>query len=89
MTDIPPNRGFLPSYWLVSAIKVAEFTPRTTVDIYEAQAQDVARRIDYFAGMDDEEFAHHNARALSIGSSISWHVLKDTYTKEFRQLCNQ
>lgn len=46
MLDIEPNNKILPDSWLVSANKTEEFMTRTMVDIYSADAQELAYALD-------------------------------------------
>lgn len=55
MTDIEPNRDLLPSKWLIPAHKIGDFMTRTMIDIYEADAQAIADKIDEICEMSDSD----------------------------------
>lgn len=52
MTDISPNNSVLPAHWLITAGKVGSFQARVPIDIYDADCNELAEKIDQFAGMD-------------------------------------
>lgn len=79
MTDISPNNQFLPKHWLVPATKIGEFTPRTTISIYEADAKALAAKIDWFATLDEETMLAENAIANNLAESISVEKLQPKY----------
>lgn len=89
MTRISPNTELLPESWLVNAFKKGEFTPRTTVGIYESPAQKLAKKIDWFANLDEEQMLRQNAYASNIAQTISWEALKWEYQKVLEELCTQ
>lgn len=89
MTDIEPNRGFLPADWLIPATKVGEFTPRTQVDIYGATPQDLADKIDWFASMSEDEMLEQNLKAGALARSISWETMAPQYRVELERLCTR
>lgn len=67
MTDISPNNRVLPENWLVQAKVKDQFMTRTMIDLYESDLKDLARRIDQFAAMDNDEIMLEKARAFEIG----------------------
>lgn len=89
MTDISPNNALLPANWLIPASKVAEFTPRTKVDIYASDPKSLAAKIDEFYFKNASEMRYENITANNIAQSISWQALKPKYIEAFEQLCNQ
>jgi glycosyltransferase involved in cell wall biosynthesis len=89
MTDISPNNQFLPQEWLVPAYVKDQFTPRTTIDIYDCKPELLAAKIDEFYNMDEYEMEHQNAKALDLASSISWESLGGQYYEALRALCTQ
>lgn len=88
MPDISPNRGFLPSSWLVPAEKIAEFTPRTTVGVYAADPKALAAKIDEFFEMTPREMEVENILAGNLAHSISWPTMKSQYLGALEALCN-
>lgn len=89
MTDISPNNSLLPKAWLVPAYKINEFTPRTKVDIYEADPRILAQKIDNFYNMTESQMWFANIEAGDIAKEISWPTLKPEYERALRELCNQ
>lgn len=89
MTNISPNNDFLPENWLVPAAKISQFTPRTTVGIYEADPRAIADIIDYMYNLTERDFEHHTRMADGLADTISWQALKPKYERIFEKLCNQ
>lgn len=87
MTDIEPNNQFLPRDWLVPAVKVDQFEPRTVVDIYGADPRHLAHAIDRFYNMTEGEFLPHNARASNLAESIGWEYMEGQYREVLEGLC--
>lgn len=72
MPDIVPNNNLLPKEWLVPAKKIAEFYPRTKVDIYQVDPDKLRETIAYFnTGNIQEE----SQKASNIADTISWETL--------------
>lgn len=88
MPRISPNSLILPKKWLVEADKVAEFTPRTKIDIYDVEPQRLARNIDRFAMLNEGDMLGENVKASNIAESISWDAMRAQYEKAFEQLCS-
>lgn len=89
MTDISPNCGFLPQEWLIHAEKISEFEPRTVVDIYEADPEKLARKIDWFFNMEEHEIMNESVRANNLAEKISWPVMEWKYRDALEKLCMQ
>lgn len=89
MTDIEPNKRFLPHHWLIPAGKIGEFSPRTVIDIFEADPRHLAKAIDRFYRMTEAEFLNENARASNLAESISWDSLKWRYQHRLEELCSR
>jgi glycosyltransferase involved in cell wall biosynthesis len=87
MTDISPNNQFLPPSWLVPAIKINQFEPRTVIDIYDSSASKLANMIDRFFEMSEDEFLLHNTYAGDLAESISWKNMERQYRRVFEDLC--
>lgn len=80
MTDISPNSDLLPERWLVPAKKIGEFMTRTMIDIHEADMMAIAKKIDEFCGMSDEELLKEKDLSYQIAyDNISSEVLIDKY----------
>lgn len=78
MTDIEPNNSLLPKEWLVPAVNVGEFYPRTKVDIYEANPDALREKIAYF---DRSNIEAESRRASDIADTISWTTLLPKWRK--------
>lgn len=89
MTDISPNNRFLPSAWLLPAERVAQFAPRTIIDIYEADPEALAAKIDEFYAMTADEIKTQQAMANALADTISWEAMKPKYLAVFEELCTQ
>lgn len=89
MPDISPNNEFLPSQWLIPAMIVNQFTPRTTIDIFQADPMSLAEKIDEMYNMSDEEFSHDTTIANALAESISWDTLKPKYLEVLEGLCTR
>lgn len=76
MTDISPNNRVLPEEWLVQAEVHEYLQTRIMLDVYNADAQDLASKIDWFCNTD---LAHEKALAFEIGMSYAADNLKDKY----------
>lgn len=87
MPTIDPNTSFLDTTWLVPARKIGEFEPRTTIDIYDVNPQDLARKIDEFANMPTEQARAHSEIANTLAEKIDWSVMRSDYIKTFEALC--
>lgn len=84
MPDISPNNHILPKEWLVKAKKYDSFTPRTSIDIYAVDQEDLRQRLDYFRNCDINE---ESRKADKIADSISWKTLKQKYIEALESLC--
>lgn len=87
MTDISPNNSFLPHDWLVPASIKNQFRPRTTVNIYGADPQALAAKIDEFYLLDQFQMEVQSHVANQIAGSISWEAMKPKYEKALEKLC--
>ncbi len=76
MPDISPNNHLLPKEWLVEAYVTGSFEPRTKVDIYTVDHDDLRNKIDWFR---QQNIAEQSRRARSLAETISWEHLKDRY----------
>lgn len=82
MPDISPNDHWLPPHWLLPAQKIGQFEPRTVVDIYGVNPQDLAERIDWFANNSQGVIDTESRVADALASQIDWGVMKEMYEKE-------
>lgn len=80
MPDISPNNHLLPNEWLIPAKKIGEFTPRTIIDIYEADAKALAAKIDWFASLSSGDMLTQNKLANGLADDISWKQMLPKYT---------
>jgi glycosyltransferase involved in cell wall biosynthesis len=89
MPDISPNNSFLDATWLVPALKMAYFTPRTVIDIYGVPEQLLAAKIDEFALMPPEQADAHNQIANALADKVSWDTMKPRYKEALERLCSK
>lgn len=87
MTDISPNRGFLPYNWLIPAEVVGMFMPRTEVTIYGSDPSALAAKIDELYNLSEEAMLVENDRAKSLAASISWDTMQPQYVDALESLC--
>ena len=76
MPDIEPNNHLLPKEWLVPATITGHFEPRTKVDIYSVDIQQLQKKIQYMQSIDMEQ---ESLKANDIAESISWTTLLPKY----------
>lgn len=89
MTDLSPNNQFLPANWLIPATKVGQFEPRTVIDIYGSDPQDLAAKIDEFYNMNESQMWYENIVAGKLAQTISWQALKPMYETALGDLCTR
>jgi glycosyltransferase involved in cell wall biosynthesis len=89
MPNLSPNNWLLPDSWLVPAKTIGYFTPRTKIDIYEADPQALADTMDRFADMEDTDVVVESAIAAKIAQEISWEVMAPKYREAFEELCSR
>jgi glycosyltransferase involved in cell wall biosynthesis len=87
MSNISPNNQFLPQNWLVHAEKISEFTPRTTIDIYQTDPAKLAKKIDMFYNMDEAQMLTQSLQARNKAEGISWPNMEWQYRQAFEDLC--
>ena len=84
VTDISPNNTWLPKEWLVPAQKIHSFFCRKPVDVYQADIQALANKIDLFC--DDTFFGNAVQKAKNLKNQISWDNLKPLYYQLFESV---
>lgn len=91
MTDISPNNQFLPNNWLIPASEIGTFDtrPSVTIDMYGANPQALADKIDQFYNMSTSEMWFENIEAGKLAETVSWQTLAPKYREELQKLCNQ
>ena len=89
MPDISPNNSFLPKEWLLPAYQINRFTPRTVIDIYGCNPEDLAEAIDRFYNLNEEQMEIENLKADALANTISWEMLHQKYLVAFEELCSQ
>lgn len=68
MTDVEPNNKVLPPSWLAESKYTGSFETRTTIDLYSADPQDLAKKIDYVCeSIKDDTFRIQQHKAFNIG----------------------
>lgn len=78
MTDISPNKDWLPPEWLVAADHMFDFMTRIRIGVYQAWPNSLARLIDRFA-TDADFYAQACEQARHLGHTISWKRLLPEY----------
>lgn len=89
MTDLEPQSKFLPKEWLVPAREIKTFYARTTLSVYEADAQTLADKMSWFANLSPEEFAEESRKADSLAKTISWEALLPQYEVVFSEVLSE
>lgn len=74
MTDISPNDQILPKKWLLPSTVTARFEGRSTIDVYSADTQELAKKIDELATMD--ELAMRNQK------EVAYSIAQDNYSEK-------
>lgn len=74
MTDVSPNNKVLPPEWLVPATKTGEFMTRTMIDIYSANPNVLAHKLDNFDITKDMK-----KQAYEIGKQYEAESLRSKY----------
>ncbi len=85
MPDIEPNNAWLPQDWLVPASKQGQFQAKTTIDLFTADHEALAAKIDQFA-QDETFFGESANRTASLAKELSWDNLKSEYQRVFTEL---
>ncbi len=80
MPDISPNSDILPKEWLVQAEQYDSFTPRTKIEIYASNIQNLQ---DIIASID---ITKASQQANEIAETISWDVMKSKYLETLELL---
>lgn len=89
MLGIDPVNQFLPDNWLIPTTTNREFTPRTTVNVFDTDPIYLARKIDEFASLDENRMRWENLEANQIAQRISWKALEPRYKKALSELCTR
>lgn len=84
MTDVSPNNAVLPREWLAESTSLGDFTAKTTVEMFEANAESLAERMRQFA--DPTYVREASRRAAGIAQGFSWETLAPRYTEFFTSL---
>jgi glycosyltransferase involved in cell wall biosynthesis len=79
MTDISPNKQFLPAHWLVPARKINRLAGYTAIDVYEADAKLLATKIDWFSALSKKDIYTENHLADKLADKISWKTMLPRY----------
>jgi len=82
MPDISPNNHILPKEWLVSVNPAGFFEPRTRVDIYQADVNALAERIQWVK----ENIESQSKLADEIANKISWTTLLPRWEEAIRSV---
>ena len=82
--DIAPQNEFLPEHWLIPATLKEQTMVKTMIDVYDADPQVLAAKIDEFA---DSLIMVDSAIADAISSEKSWTVMLPKYIQLMEELC--
>jgi glycosyltransferase involved in cell wall biosynthesis len=82
-TDISPNHTWLPKKWLVPATKQYSFRCKKEVDVYEADAEKLAEKIDEFC--DETFYDAAMVKSKKISECISWEKMLPKYLNVLNQ----
>jgi glycosyltransferase involved in cell wall biosynthesis len=81
MTDISPNNTILPNKWLAKSEKIGEFKARAMIDIFEANPEDLADKINKLY---EKDISDEKVEAYEIGyNNFSYGVLYQKYIEAF------
>jgi glycosyltransferase involved in cell wall biosynthesis len=80
MTNISPNKQWLPAEWLVPATRTSTFMAFNQIDVFQANHVALAAKIDQFAS-DDGFYAAAKTRADELAKELSWDNLLPEYEK--------
>jgi glycosyltransferase involved in cell wall biosynthesis len=83
-TDISPNNLWLPKEWLVPADYRFTFDSKRKVEVFHADVDALAEKIDQFC--DDDFYWKQGEKAIIISNGISWQSLAPLYENTFRNL---
>lgn len=78
MTDIEPNRGWLPADWLVRSEKRGDFMAKTRIELFSVDHRALAERIDRFAE-DGVFFGTSVDIAQHMAKELSWENMRPQY----------
>lgn len=79
MTNMSPNDSYLPSEWLVTAVKSDQFMARVMIDVYSSNIREIAKKIDWFAESYPKD---SRTQAFEIAyNNVSPSVLSESYEK--------
>jgi hypothetical protein len=80
MTDISPNNQVLPSRWLAPSHKELVLNAKTKIDVYGADPKRLARLLDEYMALSNNEKTIEKKNAFNLGSKMfSPDLLKEQY----------
>lgn len=80
MTKVSPNTAILPDEWLVDSQVTDTLKTRIMLDVYSADPQKLAEKMDWLATMSDKELQGMKVQAFELGhSEYSDSVLRPKY----------
>ena len=80
MTDIEPNRSWLPPGWLVPARHHNTVMTKTLTEVYDADPRSLAAKIDEWS-TDTQSYTEAVSHTHSTRDKISWEHLQDHYRR--------
>lgn len=88
MPNISPNNSWLPSEWLVPAVRSGDFMAHNRIDLHETDPVALAAKIDKFAG-DPEFYVASADTARRMAKELSWDQMRPMYEQVFADLCRK
>lgn len=86
MSDISPNNRLLKKSWLFNSTLKKQFFTRTLIDVYKSSAIDIAKRIDWYCNLKEEERLTQKLDAVQLAyDNFSPAVLKQEYDNLWKQ----
>jgi hypothetical protein len=85
MSNVSPNNELLPADWLLSESSGGGFTARVPIQYFNVNVAVLARTLDEWAAMSDEQLDQHKARALELSRQLDPDALRPQYQAVFSQ----
>ncbi len=79
MPNTSPNDAILPEDWLVTGAFNGGFTSRVPIQYFNVNIAVLARKLDEWAAMPDEQLDQHKARAVELSRQFDPEVLRPQY----------
>jgi glycosyltransferase involved in cell wall biosynthesis len=79
MSNVSPNSELLPADWLVPGAFNGGFTARVPIPYFNANIAVLARKLDEWAAMPNDQLERHKTRALELAQQFHPDVLRPQY----------